>query len=152
MHKSKHFFKTVSKKWPDCKFKAKKYIFAKFVWKLFWASKHHLGYPKHVWSPCTYFFRMKLIVMGANGLSGYAKAWPPGVGRTWSWPCLASSSWSAKRFAEPLYLSGTRRTSCLSGTKLPMILGWLIVFETPSDEFSTYLPELPLSIKLIMTP
>ena len=97
-------------------------------------------------------FRMKLIVMGANGLSGYAKAWLPGVGRTWSWPCLASSSWSAKRFAEPLYLSGTRRTSCLSGTKLPMILGWLIVFETPSDEFSTYLPELPLSIKLIMTP
>ena len=69
------------------------------------------------------FYRMKLIVMAVNGLSGYAKASLPGVGRTWSWPCLASSSWSAKRFAEPSYLSGTRRTSCLSGTKLPMILG-----------------------------
>lgn len=117
------------------------------------------------------------IRWGGNGSSDWGKAWPPGAGRTWSWPCWVSSSWSERRFVGPwcpcdsrygqkntstaniVYALHTfrplfsvcRRTLFPSGTRRPVTRRPLPVSETPCAESSTFLPTPSWSTRLIQT-
>lgn len=60
--------------------------------------------------------KMRSIATEANGSCGCAKDWPLDAGRISSWPCWASSSWWAMKYAGPSCPFASRWDMCQYST------------------------------------